>query len=169
MQNNCREKFILWLVSFFILTTAGLAQKSDPPGRALILYDGLSTGYSEGLISANSIANLLGHFSVSYQIQPVESYQKAAMENYSWIFFAGNVEKTQIPRSFLEDLLVTSKTVCWLNRHINQFTVMPESRKKLGFSFIDYRDDDEFEAYRKRMMLAYRFRPNPLVKHYKPN
>jgi len=25
------------------------------------------------------------------------------------------------------------------------------------------KDDDEFEAYRKRMMLAYRFRPNPLV------
>jgi hypothetical protein len=23
--------------------------------------------------------------------------------------------------------------------------------------------DDEYEAYRKRMMLAYRFRPNPLV------
>lgn len=23
--------------------------------------------------------------------------------------------------------------------------------------------DDEFEAYRKRMMFAYRFRPNPLV------
>lgn len=23
--------------------------------------------------------------------------------------------------------------------------------------------DDEFEAYRKRMMIAYRFRPNPLV------
>ena len=25
------------------------------------------------------------------------------------------------------------------------------------------KDDDEFESYRKRMMLAYRFRPNPLV------
>lgn len=23
--------------------------------------------------------------------------------------------------------------------------------------------DDEFDVYRKRMMLAYRFRPNPLV------
>ena len=23
--------------------------------------------------------------------------------------------------------------------------------------------DDEFDAYRKRMMMAYRFRPNPLV------
>lgn len=25
--------------------------------------------------------------------------------------------------------------------------------------------DDEFDAYRKRMMMAYRFRPNPLVKN----
>merc|ERR1712045_259867 len=26
--------------------------------------------------------------------------------------------------------------------------------------------DDEFDAYRKRMMLAYRFRPNPLVSNF---
>ena len=25
-------------------------------------------------------------------------------------------------------------------------------------------DDDEFDQYRKRMMLAYRFRPNPMVR-----
>lgn len=25
--------------------------------------------------------------------------------------------------------------------------------------------DDEYDAYRKRMMLAYRFRPNPLVSY----
>jgi splicing factor 4 len=32
------------------------------------------------------------------------------------------------------------------------------------------KDDDEFDAYRKRMMLAYRFRPNPMVslKHRHP-
>jgi hypothetical protein len=27
------------------------------------------------------------------------------------------------------------------------------------------RNDDEFQMYRKRMMLAYRFRPNPLVRN----
>lgn len=27
------------------------------------------------------------------------------------------------------------------------------------------KSDDEFELYRKRMMLAYRFRPNPLVRY----
>ena len=26
------------------------------------------------------------------------------------------------------------------------------------------KEDDEYDAYRKRMMLAYRFRPNPLVR-----
>lgn len=26
--------------------------------------------------------------------------------------------------------------------------------------------DDEFDAYRKRMMFAYRFRPNPLVSRF---
>ena len=26
------------------------------------------------------------------------------------------------------------------------------------------KEDDDFEVYRKRMMLAYKFRPNPLVR-----
>ena len=29
------------------------------------------------------------------------------------------------------------------------------------------KEDDEFDLYRKRMMLAYRFRPNPLVSQQK--
>lgn len=28
------------------------------------------------------------------------------------------------------------------------------------------KSDDEYDAFRKRMMLAYRFRPNPLVTYY---
>ena len=28
--------------------------------------------------------------------------------------------------------------------------------------------DDEFDIYRKRMMLAYKFRPNPLVSQSEP-
>lgn len=30
------------------------------------------------------------------------------------------------------------------------------------------KEDDEYEAFRKRMMLAYRFRPNPLVRPAPP-
>jgi hypothetical protein len=50
------------VASFILLfVSAGFSQNSAP--KALILYDGPSTGYSDGLISARSIANLLGHFS----------------------------------------------------------------------------------------------------------
>ena len=38
-------------------------------------------------------------------------------------------------------------------------------KKGLGVSEVHNLEagDDEFDAYRKRMMMAYRFRPNPLV------
>ncbi|CAH2232185.1 jg12344 [Pararge aegeria aegeria] len=41
----------------------------------------------------------------------------------------------------------------------------PVANLGLGASTSDHvsADDDEFDAYRKRMMLAYRFRPNPLM------
>ena len=120
------------------------ASASEP--RALILYDGPSTGYSEGLISARSIANLLGHFSASYDIQPVGDYQSGQVENYAWIFFAGNVEKTRLPKPFLDDLAATTKTVCWLNRHVNQLTANSQFSQKAGFRFIDFLDNEEFDG-----------------------
>lgn len=42
-----------------------------------------------------------------------------------------------------------------------------ESNQGLGLALsntVPEADDNEYDAYRKRMMLAYRFRPNPLVK-----
>ncbi|KAK9884466.1 hypothetical protein WA026_007309 [Henosepilachna vigintioctopunctata] len=38
----------------------------------------------------------------------------------------------------------------------------------LGMNDGDFNDDDEYESYRKRMMLAYRFRPNPLNNPRRP-
>lgn len=42
---------------------------------------------------------------------------------------------------------------------------MRDHNQGLGLDQADSLDnaDDEYDAYRKRMMLAYRFRPNPLV------
>lgn len=43
--------------------------------------------------------------------------------------------------------------------------IQRDTNQGLGSDRVDNleKDDDEFDAYRKRMMLAYRFRPNPLV------
>lgn len=47
----------------------------------------------------------------------------------------------------------------------NSRAKQPVANQGLGAASADgvCPDDDEFDAYRKRMMLAYRFRPNPLV------
>ena len=47
----------------------------------------------------------------------------------------------------------------------NILRVYFRGQKTLGIDRPDElsKEDDEYEAYRKRMMLAYRFRPNPLV------
>lgn len=44
--------------------------------------------------------------------------------------------------------------------------VVRDQNQGLGLNQPDSLDnnDDEYDAYRKRMMLAYRFRPNPLVR-----
>lgn len=50
-------------------------------------------------------------------------------------------------------------SISWYNRPTNR-----EGNQGLGVnSLVPGEDDNEYDAYRKRMMLAYRFRPNPLV------
>lgn len=139
-----RDVYVVFLL--LLMSSASFAQELARPASALILYDGPSTGYSDGPISANNIANLLGHFSVSHRVEPIGAYQKGFIENYAWVFFAGNAEKMQLPGEFLDDLASTSKTVCWLNRHVNQLTANPQFRRKAGFTFVGFRDDEEFDA-----------------------
>lgn len=131
---------------FLLLVSNGFAQSASTARKALILYDGPSTGYSDGLISARSIANLLGHFSAGYDIQPVGDYRPGQVEGYAWLFFAGNFEKTLLPRAFLDDLAATNKTICWLNRHVNQLTANPQFSQKAGFRYIDFLDNEEFDG-----------------------
>ena len=51
------------------------------------------------------------------------------------------------------------------NKEKKFFMCVSRGQKTLGIDRPEElsKEDDEYEAYRKRMMLAYRFRPNPLV------
>jgi len=60
----------------------------------------------------------------------------------------------------------TSEKLVQLDWLIKGFTRGNQSSDKKGLGIQKPHDlseeDDEFDAYRKRMMLAYRFRPNPM-------
>ncbi|MEW5977606.1 MAG: DUF2334 domain-containing protein [Acidobacteriota bacterium] len=148
---QCSILGLLFLSPTLIL--AGFSQsqsyrQQDPRRAALILYDGPDSGYSEGLISSRHIANLLGHFSIRSNIQSVASYSKGQMDQYDLLFFAGNYAKTVLPKPFLQDVSARTRTVCWVNRHIPQLLHHPTSelRHRLGFTYVDYRDDEGFDT-----------------------
>ena len=56
------------------------------------------------------------------------------------------------------------KLICYVPYNLNRSGTGAD-KKGLGVSEVHSLEagDDEFDAYRKRMMMAYRFRPNPLV------
>ena len=105
-RRNCIHAGIpLWphvlLVTVLLsIAPSNLANASAAQPRALILYDGPSSGYSEGLISANSIANLLGHFSASYDIQPVSDYQSGRVEKLRLDLLCGQHGENTVAQVF---------------------------------------------------------------------
>ena len=125
---------------------SAFAKDPDLPEKVLILFDGPIAGYSEGLISANNIANLIGHFSLTFDIKPVTNYSKGLIDRYTWIFFAEDMEKPQLSKDFLGDLAGSPKRIVWINRHINKLTEDAQFRKRVGFSYVDYYDNGGFDA-----------------------
>lgn len=110
----------------------------------LVLYDGPAAPLSEGFLDANQIVNLLGHFGLKGVIFPVGQYHVGQLTRYRAAFFAGTVKGTRFPPAFLDDVRRSEKPFCWIGRHIGQLLDTPESRSRLGFTYIDYRDDLEF-------------------------
>jgi uncharacterized protein YdaL len=136
----------LTIVLSFVLPESVLAQNQGSEQKVLILFDGPTTGYGEGLISAYSVANLLGHFSLKFDIKPVKDYSKGLINQYGWIFFAEELERTLLPKDFLEDVARSPKRIVWINRQLNQLTADAQFRNKIGFSYLDYYDNGGFDA-----------------------
>ncbi len=121
--------------------------------QALIVYDGAVSDYSEGLISARHIANLLGHFQMSYDISPLSKVQPGHIQNYAVLFVVCQEAKTVLPARFLNELQNMQGTICWINRHIGQFLHHQKSTSTWGFKFEDYIDDEDFDQVRYRGVI----------------
>ena len=116
-------------------------ERSGP--QVAIYYDGPAEALAEGFLDANQVANLLGHFGLKARIFGLGEYQPGQLAGYRAAFFVGTAKGTHFPRSFFEDVLQSDKPFCWIGRHIGQLLNSPQARR-LGFAYIDYRDDLEF-------------------------
>lgn len=113
------------------LKSAKKSLKVSP--RALLLYDNpplAEAGLSR--IEALFLANLLGHFDLSWEIVPVEKYTTSYLNDFDYVFYKGSVFNN-VPAHLLKDLSSYKGEVVWIGQNLWQFS-QAYPQKDLGFS-----------------------------------
>ena len=124
-----------------IINASCLYGQTDVPSAqdCLILYDAAGSYSWLGRLHAQMLANLLGHFPLSYRIAPVENYQAGDLSSCRQIFYFGTVYDNPLPAAFCQEIVATDKPVCWFQYNLWQISGEPAFRMKFGFEF-DYID-----------------------------
>jgi uncharacterized protein YdaL len=133
---------LLWLAAPDCFA-ASRSRKSDP---VLILHDATGPFGWIGGVHARMLANLLGHFDVPYRAVPVDAYVPGSVEQAQAIFYLGTTYDQPLPPAFRQEVLATSRPVCWFKYNLWQLNAGPGSAfaAKYGFQF-DFLDPSGYE------------------------
>jgi uncharacterized protein YdaL len=120
-------------------TLAGASGKR--PGPVLILHDSSGPFGWIGGIHARMLANLVGHFDLPLLVAPVEDYESGDIADARAVFYLGGTFDNPLPDSFKNDVLATTKPVCWFKYNLWQVGASSpgEFQARFGFRF-DYLD-----------------------------
>jgi len=110
-------------------------------GPVLILHDSTGPFGWIGGIHARMLANLIGHFDLPLRVLPVEDYESGDIADARAVFYLGGTFGNPLPESFKNDVLATTKPVCWFKYNLWQVgaTSPGEFQTRFGFRF-DYMD-----------------------------
>lgn len=114
------------------------AEAQEPP-RALILYDyqPAQTYGKLGHIYAIMLRNLLGHFTTTVEMKPINDYVAGEVNANDATFYIGSYYDNPIPVTFLADVKQTQKTVVWFKNNIWQIAWdgSPDFTTRYGIAF----------------------------------
>src|SRR3989441_4291770 len=104
--------------------------------RALIVFDvandrRLAEGY------ARQLKSLLGHFALSaIDVRSIAGYARGDVDRHDVLFFIGSARPSRLPAEFLEDVWKTGKTVCWLNRGLDELARRYDPGRRFGWTYL---------------------------------
>ena len=139
-----------WLLGFLALILAQspvFAATPKPTDDVLVLYDSAGPYGWVGEMNARFLVNLLGHFPQTYKMVGVENYVSGDALRYRATFYIGNDYNNPLPATFLQDVMATTKPVCWFKYNLwnlgasSSFGTQFET--KFGFRF-EYMDASGF-------------------------
>jgi len=122
----------------------GGAGKREP---VLILHDSSGPFGWIGDVHARMLANLLGHFDLPFRVTPVESYAAGSIQQARAVFYLGTTYNNPLPAALKQELLATTKPVCWFKYNLWQMDAAAGTpfAAKYGFRF-DFLDASGYGA-----------------------
>ena len=109
-----------------------------PAAKALILYDATTDQYGKlGITYAIMVRNLLGHFSMTADLVPINQYVSGSLASYAATFYLGSSYNNPVPISFMDDVSTSTKPVVWFKYNIWEYAwdTAYNFTTKYGFSF----------------------------------
>jgi len=110
--------------------------ESGAAGSVLILYDTAGEYGWVGQIHARMLANLLGHFPVTYKAHPVEDYRRGMLRRFDAAFYIGSTYDNVLPPNFVRDVMTGDTPLCWFKYNIWRLAwTQTGFSSKFGFTF----------------------------------
>ncbi len=113
--------------------------------QALVLYDTTGDWGDLGILYAQMVVNLLGHFpEVSVEVKPVNQYRSGDLDTFDVTFYLGVVYAEPLSITFKEDFRTTSNKVVWIGQNLWQMTTDPvqEFEDRYGLRFVAGAEND---------------------------
>jgi len=143
----CSFNRLLLLLLCLLAGAAGFAFGTRLPATsALVLYDSSGPYGWIGTLQSKEMLNLLGHFPLTTRALPVERYRAGDVNRYDVTFYLGTVYNNALSAAFLQDVMTTDRTVCWMGYNLwkiawdaqNQHNPAFLSRFGLRFDGLDF-------------------------------
>lgn len=132
MNNWVRKTRFLCAVICLLISIAGIASSADlDGGKVLILYDSTGPYAWTGKIHSQQLASLIGHFQLPYTRLPIEQFRNTKLDDYAATFYLGTRYNNTLPASFLQQVAVSAKPICWFKYNIWELG----DTKQFGFQF----------------------------------
>jgi uncharacterized protein YdaL len=129
--------------ALFFNSTTAFSDETTNAIKALVLYDSHPPSL-EGKLAftyAIMLRNLIGHFNMQADLQPIESYVPGETELYAATFYLGSYFDNPVPAAFKTDVMKTQQPVVWFKYNLWQIAWDPtiDFVGKFGFRLLELR------------------------------
>jgi len=143
------KKSLIILFAFTFSVLAGFAE-NYPLKKVLILVEGNYSLTSKATGQGRELAQLMGHFNTSVEIQGTNSYRSHDIDKYDYLFYVGYSPENQPPTALCHDVITTAKPVIWLNSGFSEFCRKENVMKRFGFSVTQQDNQSGFDIVRTK-------------------